>query len=354
MFRRGRIMESSTLKQCTVVITHDCNLRCKFCYAKKAGYKEDDFVNYTALEKIVDFCCEAGTKYIVFTGGEPLLYPRLMDIIKYIHSREHKMSIAIPTNGILLSNKELCKSLIENGVEYFDISIKGKDPNDWIVQTGHDGSANQLEAIRNLSELPVDFTCSMVVSNENVTTFCDSVETAFDNGAKQMSFTFVIDNNGKETKGISYLKENNPYSLIEKFIEQIDRLNKITNEWWIEYSFPMCFYSEEQLLKLEDKLASPCQVHYGNAVTFDTHLNLLPCDMYISEPTGKFGLDFSTFDEYRAFTNKEKYKTLMKPILNLPSLECNSCRYLEQCYGGCPVLWKNYTYEDVKAFRGIC
>ena len=261
------------------------------------------------------------------------------------------MSIAIPTNGILLSDLELCKTLIENGVEYFDISIKGKDSQDWINQTGRDESVRQQAAIRNLSSLSADFTCSMVINMDNVDSFCDSVRLAFDNGAKQMSFTFVIDNSGEEIKGISYLEKNNPYNLIARFIDQIDELNKITTEWWIEYSFPLCLYTDEQISQLKGRLASPCQVHKGNAITFDTGMNLLPCDMFIGEIIGKFGSEFSTYDEFKSFTNNEKYKRIMKPMIDLPSHDCESCQYLERCYGGCPVLWNNYSYEDIKLFR---
>ena len=339
------------IKQCTVVLTHECNLRCRFCYAKKAGYCKDDFIEFEGLKRIVDFCSVARIRYIVFTGGEPLLYPRLIDIVEYIRNRDNNIGIAIPTNGVLLSDIDLCQRLINAGVEYFDISIKGRDSQEWLRQTGNDESEKQIAAIRNLSSLSMDFTCSMVINSENVDHFCDSVKLAHDNGAKQISFTFIIDNDKEKLKGIEYSEQNNPYNLISKFLDQIDKLNKITSEWWIEYSFPLCFYTEEQMALLKGKLASPCQIHKGNAVTFDTHMNLLPCDMYIDEPIGVFGQDFSTYYDFEMFTKQEAYKRIIGPMIELPSSDCENCKYLESCYGGCPVLWKNYSYEDVKAFR---
>ena len=60
------------LKQCTIVLTRACNLRCDFCYVKDAGYDPQDMLSYGDLIKIVDFCGEAGMKYIFFSGGEPL------------------------------------------------------------------------------------------------------------------------------------------------------------------------------------------------------------------------------------------------------------------------------------------
>ena len=339
------------IKQCTVVLTHDCNLRCQFCYAKRAGYRKDDFIDFEGLKRIVDFCSDAGIRYIVFTGGEPLLYPNILDAVKYIHSKDPNIGIAIPTNGILLNNLAFCNQLIDAGVEYFDISIKGRDSQDWLRQTGSDESVKQIRAIRNLSSLSVDFTCSMVVNFDNVDYFCDSVKLAYENGAKQISFTFVIDNDREDLIGIEYLEQNNPYLLIDRFLKQVDKLNKITSNWWIEYSFPLCFYTKAQMAMLNGKLASPCQVHKENAITFDTHMNLLPCDMFIDRSIGVFGQDFTTYDEFIQFAQGDSYKRIMKPMVDLPSNECNECQYLESCYGGCPVLWNKYSYEDVKAFR---
>ena len=81
----------SKIKQCTIVLTRECNLRCNFCYVKSAGYMPEDNISYENLKKIVDFCSESKVKYIFFTGGEPLLYPHLIDILQYIKGKQHSM-----------------------------------------------------------------------------------------------------------------------------------------------------------------------------------------------------------------------------------------------------------------------
>ena len=338
------------INQCTVVLTHDCNLRCAFCYAKGAGYKRSDRISYEDLTRIVDFCDGSKVKYLVFTGGEPLLYPYLLDALQYIKSRAPSLTVAIPTNGILLEDRVFCKTLIDNGVEYFDISIKGKDAVEWGSTTGYDGSSRQLCAIRNLSSLGTEFTCSMVITPENVYTFCDSVRSAQENGAKQFSFTFLIDNDDAEVKGKEYLEKHDPFFLVTAFISQLERLNAITEEWWIEYSFPLCVYSEGQLALLKGKLASPCQIHMRNSVTFNTRMELLPCDMYIGQSMGILGKDFSSYDDYVELSRTPSYRRIMEPLRKMPSSDCKSCDHLESCYGGCPVLWKNYSYDELMAF----
>ena len=168
------------IKQCSIVLTRGCNLRCNFCYVKRAGYVEDDRIDYDDLKSIVDFCCEAKVKYIFFTGGEPLTYSHLPEILRYIKTRHHPMITAIATNGVLLKDMVLCRTLIDSGLGYIDVSMKGKDRREWCEMTGYDGSEAQHQAIRNLASLPIDFTCSMVITPENVHSFCESVQIAHD------------------------------------------------------------------------------------------------------------------------------------------------------------------------------
>lgn len=343
--------ENEMLKQCSIILTRDCNLRCNFCFVKDAGYCKNDMINFDNLKKIVDFCCDTKVKYIFFTGGEPLLHPHILKILSYIKEQGLPIITAVASNGIVLRDLLFCKKLIDCGLGYIDISMKGHNTQEWIETTGYDGYLQQQEAIRNLSSLSIDFTCSMVVTSKSVLSICDSVENAFKNGARQFSFTFLIDNEINQDKNKSYLENHNPLELINAFVSQIDQLNNITNNWWIEYSFPMCIYTEKQLSVLEGKFASPCQIHKKNAITFDTNLNLLPCDMYFNNKIGRLGEDFVTPRDFEKLRSMKLYKDVIDNISRLPSNECKDCKYLEKCYGGCPVLWKNYCFEDLKLFK---
>lgn len=218
------------ISKCEIVLTRNCNMRCKFCFEKKDGYSNKDQINLDNLKKIVDFCFEAKTKYIFLTGGEPLLYPHLIDILLYIQSRNYPVETAIATNGILLADTLFCKKLIDSGMKYVDISMKGKDSKEWIKETGIDGFEKQRQAIHNLSRLAVEFTCSMVVTLDNVYSVCERVQRAWDCGARQFSFTFFIDNEDSPQKGIKYLEKHNPYLLINAFLAQSDRISAISDD----------------------------------------------------------------------------------------------------------------------------
>ncbi|MEE1318495.1 MAG: radical SAM protein, partial [Ruminococcus sp.] len=338
-------MSKMNINQCTVTLTRKCNLRCNFCYAKKTKYLENDILEYNNLKSIIDFCNDGKVKFIVFTGGEPTLYPYLIDALRYINSKENKMLPTIATNGIRLEDLEFCKLLIDNGISYIDISLKGKDSKECYELVGRDCYQQQLTAIHNLASLPIEFTCSIVITEDNVHSLCETIRNACSYGAKQFSFTFVIDNEKSDYENEVYLNEHSPFALIETFISNIDELNAITEEWWIEYSFPICAYTEEQLGVLKGKLAAPCHIHIENGITFDTNMNLIPCNMYFQNKIGQLGVDFSSFTEFEEAAHNQIYRSTINKLKEYPSDNCKSCKYLDSCYGGCPVTWKNYSHD---------
>lgn len=333
------------------MLTKNCNLRCKFCFEQEAGYCSNDNIDYLKLTKLIDFCNESKVKYLLLSGGEPTLYPNLIEILNYIKYKNYGIQPALVTNGIRLSDKAFCRKLIDNGITYIDISLKGNSSVDCINNTGVDCIESQLKAIKNLATLNAEFTCSMVITHDNVDSFCDTVELAYNSGGKQFSFTLVIDNVKSECSENQYLRENDPVLLVEKFIAQIDKLDNITRgEWWLEYTFPLCVFSDNQLSMLEGKLASYCHVFEKNCIVLDTKMNLLPCDMYMDDKMGVFYDDFRTYTDFLTYSQRDIYKNVTDLLQKPPSEECMSCVQYEKCRGGCPVFWKNFSFDSFMNF----
>lgn len=85
-----------------VVITRRCNLACGYCN------EYDDFsppVPLPTLLAYVDHLAALKTASITFTGGEPLLHPKLEELIRA--ARRHKMIVTMITNGFKLSRDRI-------------------------------------------------------------------------------------------------------------------------------------------------------------------------------------------------------------------------------------------------------
>jgi len=109
-----------------------CNFHCKFCptgdipLMKKVGrsLKAMDFDLY---KKVIDDICqfEKPIKVLrLYKDGEPLLNPRLADMIKYAKDRGCAEKIDTTTNASLLT-PEKSLAIIEAGLDRINISIEG-------------------------------------------------------------------------------------------------------------------------------------------------------------------------------------------------------------------------------------
>jgi len=94
-------------------LSRKCNLRCIYCYAD-AGEKEADELRFDEVINVIDQAIELGARRIIIIGGgEPLLYPRIMEIIRYIYQRD--VGIDLFTNGTFIS-RDIAKELFSMGV----------------------------------------------------------------------------------------------------------------------------------------------------------------------------------------------------------------------------------------------
>ena len=106
---------------CNVAITNSCNARCDFCNfangkVHKAALRWIDADQFGAA---MDILYQRGIRYLNIFGGEPLLHPRLKEMITLAIARN--MAPAIITNGWLLPAK--VDELAATGLKTIYISI---------------------------------------------------------------------------------------------------------------------------------------------------------------------------------------------------------------------------------------
>ena len=83
-----------------IEVTASCNLSCEYCPREKRNENMD----FTLFKRIVDECNGYGPRsFSLHLFGEPLLYPFILDAIKYIKEKDKRHTILLTTNGTLLN-----------------------------------------------------------------------------------------------------------------------------------------------------------------------------------------------------------------------------------------------------------
>ena len=112
-------------------ITNACNLRCRMCaqwseegYMRGEARPQGETLTLADWKRLVDEAAAHQVGCILLRGGEPFLFPGIMDLIRHIHHRG--LFTAIDTNGTLLSR--YAEELVAIGNIHLTFSVDGPEP----------------------------------------------------------------------------------------------------------------------------------------------------------------------------------------------------------------------------------
>ena len=108
--------------QCSLYVTDRCNLDCAYCTEYDNSRPHPSLDN---LKKWIRKIRELGTMRIALVGGEPLVHPNIVEIVRYC--RELGFATSLTTNGFLLTPK-LVTELEDAGLQVMQISVDRMTP----------------------------------------------------------------------------------------------------------------------------------------------------------------------------------------------------------------------------------
>lgn len=81
----------------SMALTHQCNLRCRHCYARDEAGAPEEEAGTDVFLRCLDESAEAGCLSMLLTGGEPLIRPDFAEIYRY--AKRKGMLVTVFTNG---------------------------------------------------------------------------------------------------------------------------------------------------------------------------------------------------------------------------------------------------------------
>ena len=116
---------STSSKNVTLVVTHQCNLRCRYCYEK---HKDNHRMTLSKALEIVDYELNLDDNIdkveIDFFGGEPLLeFELIKQVIEYVKQKKYPKEYIffITTNGVLLDEEK--KTWLKQNSDYLQVGL---------------------------------------------------------------------------------------------------------------------------------------------------------------------------------------------------------------------------------------
>ncbi len=169
-----------------IEITNSCNMKCKHCMNWSAqnsikGFEKEDIL------KLIDDLYKNNTEEIYISGGEPLLYPYIDDVILYTSSLGIKVTLA--TNAL-----EVPKHLdaIKKGVQLVSISLDGIGKTHDEFRGVPGAFDNCVKVFKLLKENGVKTRISAMVWKENVDELDEMISLAKSCGVSKVNLAFLI------------------------------------------------------------------------------------------------------------------------------------------------------------------
>lgn len=327
------VVGDSVIKALCLHVAHDCNLRCKYCFASTGDFKQGrKLMSFETAKKAIDFLIEKSLNRknleVDFFGGEPLLnfdvVKKTVEYAKKIEKKHNKnFRFTITTNGILLDSEKI--EYINENMSNVILSLDGrKSVNDFFRVTKNSTGSYDiimpkfLEFVEKRKEK--EYHIRGTFTKHNLDFFNDFIH-FYEKGFKNISIEPVVCEDEQE---YSIKKEDLPkiFEEYEKLAEFIIKEKENGNDinffhFNIDLDYGPC------IIKRLRGCGSGCEY-----LAVSPEGDLYPCHQFVGEKEYLMG------NLFRDDFNEELKEKFSKTNL-LSKKDCEKCWAKYYCGGGC-------------------
>lgn len=316
--------------------TNACNMYCDHCY-RDAGCKAEEELSTAEAKTLLEQIARAGFKIMIFSGGEPLMRPDIVELVAYAASLG--LRPVFGTNGTLIT-LEMAQKLKAAGAMGMGISLDSMDREKHNKFRKFPGAwEGAVQGMRNCRAAGLPFQIHTTVMEWNNHELEDLTDFAVSEGAVAHHFFFLVPTGRAKTIEAESLRA-------EAYEDTLTRIMKKQQEVEIELK-PTCapqFLRIAAQMGLKTRFRRGCLAGTAYCI-ISPRGKVQPC-AYLNMELGD--VRQTPFDEI--WKNSE--------VLNkLRTLEysggCGSCEYKRAC-GGCRARAAYYHEGDYMAEEPWC
>jgi MoaA/NifB/PqqE/SkfB family radical SAM enzyme len=163
-----------------LILNYNCNARCSFC--SQGSFDKSLNAGFSGIAGNIYAAYKGGYRRLGFTGGEPLIRPDILKIIRLGRSVGFRF-IRVQTNGIALSDPDLCADLAGAGLTFCKFSFTGDDEALHDRLTGVPGSWRKaLAGAESMRRLKIRIGTNILVNRRNYRRLPDIIRFFLDKG----------------------------------------------------------------------------------------------------------------------------------------------------------------------------
>ena len=289
-------------------ITNACIAKCSFCNIWRQSPKV--FTEKAKALNTIDRLADVGVSHLTLTGGEPLLHPDIIELVRRATSR-HVNNATLVAAPRLLMRKDTIARLEDAGCDLVSISYDSGDPETMAKSRCIENIMRDMEeAVNAISKTSLKTMASVLIWTDNYDRLEDVCKGAADMGFNVISLNYPTFSESKVYtlggEGVDMsranviraledaikLKRARKYNIINSVVSMKNIVNYLKDPKTAKYP---CYGGEHVLFVDWFCDVRPCmQLEYviGNMATIEERdLNLHPCN----KCNMSWYRDFSTF-----------------------------------------------------------
>jgi GTP 3',8-cyclase len=202
-------------------------MQCMYCMpqGKVQWFKAENVLDYDEITRFVSIMADLGIERIRLTGGEPLLRPKLENLIISLAKIDSIKSISMTTNGLLLVDK--VKQLRDAGLDSVNVSLDTFRADRFKAITGTDSFKKVIGAIEAADDAGLKVKVNtVIIRGWNEDEIVDFANFARNTGHVVRFIEFMpLDGSGIWEPDLVYSKKET----IELIMRNIGKITPLTN-----------------------------------------------------------------------------------------------------------------------------
>lgn len=283
-----------------IFITYKCGLRCAHCFVGESLNLNTD-MDFNLFEKLVKTVHEWNTKEITFLGGEPTLYPKLIEAVELAHKQNLKTRIV--TNGHR-SYSRFINNFKSELLPFICFSVDGSNENLHDLIRGKGSFAILIENISHSKRLGYQIAGIVSISRQNVNDISNILRLC-----EFLEFDYVnihyVTNRGFATTDMVLS--------INEWKKTCETIEKISNDIKLEIRIEKTFYPKDSELN--------CAVVEKSNLMFYPDGRVFMCMMFIDLPNAHSFVWTENGLELNQSLNNEQFIVKNKTSLGCPAMK---------------------------------
>ncbi len=299
-------------------LTHRCPLHCPYCSNPLELARREEEMPVTVWSRVLREAAALGVLQVGFSGGEPLLYPGLSDLVRT--AREEGLYSNLITSAVGLT-PDRARDLAACGLDTIQISFQAEEAGLADDIAGARTHASKLAGARTATEAGLPLGINIVLHRRNIDQLADLIRFAESLGAVRLElanvqfYGWAFQNRSALLPTLAQVQTADAIALQEG--------HRLRGRMQIAYVLPDYY----------ERRPKPCLHGWGmRALTVDPRGDVLPCQAARAIPELTFAnvQSASLEDIWRdseAFNRFRGTEWLPEP--------CATCEFREIDFGGC-------------------